>query len=165
MGPYASRHGVALINTKGHLSEYAKDLSGLAQEGGAKIGILTDYDIPGLHIASKLKGAVWLGIDKPMLHHFGIGLNDTDYVIPFDPAKGIGDKVIKRDIESDERFSYPITDIDWLKQHKRPGSQFKEPGNKVEIDAVLAKAGSEKFWEYRKKKWSKNMGRLTTIGS
>ncbi|HEY1248087.1 MAG TPA: hypothetical protein VGE97_03785, partial [Nitrososphaera sp.] len=158
LGPYASRHGVALINTKGHLSDYAKDLSELAQKSGAKIGILTDYDIPGLHIASKLKGAVWLGIDKPMLDHFGIDLNNTDYVIPYDPAKGIGDKVIERDIESDERFRHPITDIDWLKQHKRQGGQFKEPGNKVEIDAVLAKAGSERFWEYLKKKMEQEYG-------
>jgi hypothetical protein len=148
LGPFASRYGVALINTKGHLSEYAKDLSRLAIKGGAKIAILTDYDIPGLHIASKLKGAVWLGIDKPMLQHFNIELHDTDYVIPYDPAKGIGDKVIKRDIESDKRFNYPIADISWLKQHKNADGPGKIPGNKVEIDAVLAKAGAEEFWKY-----------------
>jgi hypothetical protein len=48
LGPYASKFGVALVNTKGHLSEYAKDLSEAAEEAGAHIHIFTDYDIPGL---------------------------------------------------------------------------------------------------------------------
>jgi hypothetical protein len=151
-GPYASMYGVALINTKGHLSEYAKELSKLAEEGGAIIAILTDYDIPGLHIASKLKGAIWLGVDKPMLEHFGIDLDDTDYVIPYDPAKGLGDDEIDEDIRTDERFDDPIADVDWLKQKTHAGYKDKTPGNKVEIDAVLAKAGAENFWNYLMKR-------------
>ncbi|MDQ3967067.1 MAG: hypothetical protein M3275_01580 [Thermoproteota archaeon] len=148
LGQYASRYGVALVNSKGQLSQYAKDLSAAAKRGGAHIAILTDYDIPGLHIASKLKGAIWLGVDEPMLRHFGIHHADTDYVIPYDPERAIGDKVIKRDIESDPRFAYPRTDIPWLKRHFKPEDKSFDPGNKVEIDAVLAKAGAERLWNY-----------------
>lgn len=76
-------------------------------------------------------------------------------VIPYDPATGIGDDVIKRDIESDPRFAYPRARIDWLKQHKNTVSGGKEPGHKVEIDAVLARAGSEGLWNYLMKQMAK----------
>jgi hypothetical protein len=159
LGPYASKYGVALVNSKGQLSDYAKQLSTAAKKGGAHIAIFTDYDIPGLHIASKLEGALWLGVDEPMLEHFGISHQDAEWVIPYDPSKGLGDGVIKRDIESDERFAggwrrqHGRIDIEWLKQKKFPGGST-EAGNKVEIDAVLAKAGSAKLWDYLMKAMS-----------
>jgi ATP-dependent Lon protease len=45
-----------------------------------------------------------------------------------------------------------------LKQKKHPGGSH-EPGNKVEIDAVLAKAGSQEFWEYLMKSIEKEYPR------
>jgi hypothetical protein len=149
LGPHASKYGVALINTRGHLSLYAHDLSIAAREAGAHIAIMTDYDIPGLHIASKTsKDTLWLGVDEHMLGRFGIRHEDKDWVIPYNPAKGLSDETIRDDIESDERFDYPRADVYWLKQKKREDSKFKDPGHKVEIDAVLAKAGSEGLWNY-----------------
>lgn len=148
LGQYASIVGVALVNSKGQLSQYAKDLSRAARVGRANIGIFTDYDIPGLHIASKLPDALWLGVDEPMLKRFRIFHSDEDYVIPFDPEKGIGDDVIDRDIRSDPRFQYPRVDIEWLKRHKNPQTKAWDPGHKVEIDAVLAKAGAKALWDY-----------------
>jgi hypothetical protein len=159
LGPHASKVGVALVNSKGHLAEYAKDLAELAEHEGAKIAILTDYDIPGLHIASKLPNAFWVGVDEDMLEHFGITHEDQDNVIPYDPATGLGDDEIKEDIESDERFGYPNVDIEWLKQHtieQYQGKKYKTPGHKVEIDAVLAKAGTEDFWNYLMDKMEKH---------
>ncbi|HKI06873.1 MAG TPA: OmpH family outer membrane protein [Nitrososphaeraceae archaeon] len=151
LGPFTSKYGVALVNSKGHLSEYAKDLSEAAEDEGAKIAILSDYDIPGLHIASKLPNACWLGVDEDMLECFGITHEDEDNVIPYDPAVGLGDEEIKADIESDERFAYPRVDIGWLKQRihdQYQGKKYKAAGHKVEIDAVLAKVGTEAFWNY-----------------
>jgi hypothetical protein len=88
-----------------------------------------------------------------MLRKFGITHDDSKYVIPYDPAKGIGEEVIERDIISDGRFGYPRVDVNWLKQkptdnNRYGSSKSKDPGNKVEIDAVLAKAGSEELWNY-----------------
>lgn len=151
LGPFASKYGVALVNSKGHLVEYAKDLAEAAEDSGAKIAILIDYDIPGLHIASKLPSAVWLGVDEDMLRRFGITHEDEDNVIPYDPAIGLGDDEIKADIESDPRFQYPIVDLQWLRQRtleQYQGKKYKAAGHKVEIDAVLAKAGTQAFWNY-----------------
>jgi hypothetical protein len=148
LGQYASKNGVALVNSRGHLSEYAKELSSIAEREGAHIGIFVDYDIPGLHIASKLPDALWLGVDEPMLAHFGISHYDTNYVIPYDPERAIGDETIKRDIQSDPRFAYPRADVNWLKRDRDPISKSWTPGNKIEIDAVLGKAGPERLWNY-----------------
>jgi|SRR5215211_3376344 len=114
LGLFASKYGVALVNSKGHLSVYAKDLSDAAEQGGAHMYIFNDYDIPGLHIASKPKNALWLGVDEPVLRHFNIDVDseDSPEVIPYDPVKGIGDYVIRKDIESDARFAYPRTRIE-----------------------------------------------------
>ncbi|MDQ3967279.1 MAG: hypothetical protein M3275_02655 [Thermoproteota archaeon] len=155
LGQYASENGVALVNSRGHLSEYARDLSEVAESTGAHIAILVDYDIPGLHIASKLPGALWLGVDEPMLEHFVITHYDTNYVIPYDPERAIGDATIKRDIQSDPRFAYPRADVRWLKRDMDPVSKGWTPGNKVEIDAVLGKAGPQKLWNYLKEQLQK----------
>src|SRR5215208_5159607 len=155
LGQYASRNGVALVNSRGQLSEYAKDLSRIAQSEGAHIAIFADYDIPGLHIASKLKGALWLGVDELMLRHFGIRHTDTNYVIAYDPERAIGDNIIRRDILSDDRFPIHRVDIEWLKRHLKPDTKSWIPGNKVEIDAVLAKAGAEQLWNYLKEQMLK----------
>jgi hypothetical protein len=155
LGEYASENGVALVNSRGQLSEYAKDLSEVAASGGAHIAILVDYDIPGLHIASKLPDALWLGVDEPMLEHFGITHHDANYVIPYDPERAIGDATINKDIRSDPRFAYPRADVDWLKRHQDPATKSWTPGNKVEIDAVLGKAGAEKLWNYLREQLTK----------
>ena len=158
LGPYASRVGVALVNTRGHLVEYAKELARLAtrkegEEGGTlgwkkvgpavketargNIAILTDYDTHGLLIASKLKNAIFLGVDERMLRHFRIS-HESEGVVDYDPKKKLTQDTID-EILADERFSdIRVVDIDFLKK------------NKVEIDAVLAhlndRAGP--IWNY-----------------
>ncbi len=137
LGVYASRVGVALVNTRGHLVEYAKDLARLAQNKGGNIGIFTDYDIPGIHIASKLKGVIWLGVDERMLRHFHIS-HTAEGVVDYQPKKKLKESTI-REILKDGRFSNrDIVDIEFLKK------------NKVEIDAVLAYLNDQAkpIWDY-----------------
>jgi hypothetical protein len=56
--PFAKKYGVALVNTIGFLTEYAKDLMKAAKRAGANITILTDYEDYGLSIvASAMKEA------------------------------------------------------------------------------------------------------------
>jgi hypothetical protein len=50
---YADKFGLALVNSHGHLVEYAKDLTKAAEASGAHVSIATDYDIPGVLIASE----------------------------------------------------------------------------------------------------------------
>jgi hypothetical protein len=141
LGQYADKWGIALVNTRGLLSDYAKDLAELASSSEANLAIFTDYDIPGLLIASKLEDAIWLGVDERMLREFDMSHENKQYVVPYRPKKRRIDQDTLDDLlEYDERFSSDgdIVDIDFL-QHE-----------KVEIDAVLAHVGAAKLWEYIK---------------
>jgi hypothetical protein len=160
LAPYADEWGVAVVNTRGHLVEYIKDLARLAmreegKDGGmlgwmkiapatkesarGRIVILIDFDIHGLHIASKLPGVLCVGVDKKMLDHFNIvikGDNVTpNVVVDYQPTQRLGPDTIN-EIKQDPRFS--DVDFDFLEHHK------------VEIDAVLAHLGdqAEPIWDY-----------------
>lgn len=72
---FADKYKIALVNSMGQLTEYAKKLSDLAQRSGGHVFVICDYDIAGLIIASKLGPNVpWLGVDKKMIEHFNIPL-------------------------------------------------------------------------------------------
>jgi hypothetical protein len=139
LGKYASRWGVALVNTHGILSDYAEDLAYLADISGAHITLLTDYDIPGILIASKLKESVpRLGVDERMLRYFNMSHENKMLVIPYS-AKVARLTEINLDalVNRDKRFkSKKVIDLEFLKQHK------------IEIDAILAQVGPESLWEY-----------------
>ena len=158
LGPHADIYGVGLVNTRGQLVDYAKDLARLAmrKEGelggqlgwrnipaatketaGGNIAIFTDYDIPGIHIASKLPGVLWLGVDERMLRHFKIS-QKTEGVVDYQPKKRLKEDTVY-EILQDPRFSSKkIVDIDFLDKHK------------VEIDAVLAHVNNnpKRIWDY-----------------
>lgn len=73
LGNYASKYGVALVNSQGHLAEYGKDLIVAANESGANLGIFTDDDDHGHMIAAEAPGEiVRLGVDDKMLEYFGL---------------------------------------------------------------------------------------------
>ncbi len=52
---WADKYGIAMVNTRGHLTEYGKDLMKAAKESGAHVVIMTDYDATGVKIASKAR--------------------------------------------------------------------------------------------------------------
>lgn len=61
---YADKYGIAMVNTRGYLTEYGKDLMTVAKKSGANIAIMTDYDLTGINIASHSpKDMPWIGID------------------------------------------------------------------------------------------------------
>ena len=139
LGKYASKWGVALVNTHGHLPDYAEDLAELADISGAHIAIFTDYDIPGILIASKLDENVpRLGVDERMLRYFGISHENRTLVIPYSARVArLTEWNLQYLIEHDERFSSEdVVDVQFLKR------------NKIEIDAILADQGAEKLWGY-----------------
>jgi hypothetical protein len=134
LGKYADKYGVALVNSRGHLSDYAKDLADAGINSGAHIAIMTDYDIPGIIIASGVTGIPWIGVNENMLTYFGLSKQNENIVVPYTPAKkAISDQNLDTLLD-DERFQ--DVDITFLKH------------NKIELDAILASVGSERLWEY-----------------
>lgn len=50
---HADKYGVAMVNSRGYLTEYAHDLIETAKDSGANIIVITDYDLSGINLASK----------------------------------------------------------------------------------------------------------------
>ena len=60
---FADQKGIAILNTRGFLTEYAEILSKKSDEEGCKVVILTDFDASGLVLARKAPNAYRIGID------------------------------------------------------------------------------------------------------
>jgi hypothetical protein len=143
---WADKYGIALLNSRGDLTEYGKDLMDAARRSGAVVVILVDYDLPGTKIASETPVDMpWIGVNLETLKYFH--LTKEEVFIPAEsrqyerymsilvkegkhPSDAKNDNAGK----SDTRFK--IVDLEFLK-YKR-----------IEIDAVLAKVGAERFFEF-----------------
>jgi hypothetical protein len=82
---YATSSGIALVHTRGFLTEYASDLSILSEQNGGHMYTLTDFDVSGLLIAHKVEDVPRIGIDLVTLEDLGITDQMdrlTDYVTP-----------------------------------------------------------------------------------
>ncbi|HEY1248277.1 MAG TPA: DUF2399 domain-containing protein [Nitrososphaera sp.] len=126
LAPYADKYGVALVNTTGYFTEYGKKLMRAAHNAGGHVVIITDYDMVGLHIASKVPGIPRLGIDEETLDYFGLA-KEAPLILSYAPR-----------LKERKFLSYYSDVIDTVFiEHSR-----------VEIDGVLAAVGSERLWEY-----------------
>lgn len=78
LGPFADKKGIALLNTRGFLTEYATMLSALSQEDGCNVAILSDFDVSGLLLAHKVPNIPRIGIDFTTLDYFGLRTEDVE---------------------------------------------------------------------------------------
>lgn len=68
LSEYATKYGVALVNTIGYLTEYGKGLVDTASRVGGHVCMLSPpYDLPGFHMVSKVPGLIRIGIDEETL--------------------------------------------------------------------------------------------------
>ena len=72
LGYLAAKYGIALLSTQGFLTENVLDLTYLAESTGARVAILTDYDISGIVIAHQVPEVPRIGIDEDILYDLGI---------------------------------------------------------------------------------------------
>jgi hypothetical protein len=127
--PYAANSGIALIHTRGFLTEYASDLSILSEQNGGHIYTLTDCDVSGFLIAHKVENVPRIGIDLQTLKDLSITDQIdrlTDYVTP--------DKHHLKHIE--ENYPEDLY-IPFDLRHKR-----------IEINAVLNLVEGQRFWDW-----------------
>jgi hypothetical protein len=133
LAPYADINGIALLNTRGFLTEYASILSKEAGKHGCNVAILTDFDASGLLIAKTVPSVFRIGIDFETLEYLGIdpGVVEETY------------KPIQKHIKPLQDWAGKIHDelltekIDYV-QHKR-----------IEIDSILAAVkNNARFWEF-----------------
>jgi hypothetical protein len=135
---FADKYGIAMVNSRGYLTEFAHDLMIAARNSGANIIVITDYDLTGINLASKCKGVLWITMDDDTLDYFKLNkFGTSDGYNKELVVNATNKKLIRRVtelMEKDSRFS--DLDIEFLK--------FK----RIEINAVLAKVGAEKFWKF-----------------
>ena len=130
--PHADKYGVAMVNSRGYLTEYAHDLMNAANKSGANIIIITDYDLSGVNLASKCsKNIHWITMDDITLRYFGLQ-KDSNIVVRATNKKLIGH--VEEIIAQDARFK--DLDIGFLKE------------SRIEINAVIAQVGDVRFWKF-----------------
>ncbi len=136
---WADKYGLAMVNTRGHLTEYGKDLMNVAKESGAHVVIMADYDATGVKIASESPTDMpWIGANDKMLEYFHLDRDsvkiESDSKQNKDYIRSLVETGRHKDGRKDERFKN--VDVDFLDE------------DRVELDAILAKVGDERFFGY-----------------
>jgi hypothetical protein len=123
----AANYGIALIHGRGFLTEYASELSSLANKDGGNIAILTDFDDSGITIALQMPNIPRIGIDFDTLEELGIS-----------------DK-----LEELEEMYKPDNHLTYIKnEHPEIRNLGYLEEKRIEINAVRNNVGSERFWEW-----------------
>jgi Protein of unknown function C-terminus (DUF2399) len=136
---FADTYGIALVNTRGHLTEYGKDLMTAAKDSGANVVIMTDYDATGVKIASESPTEMpWIGANDEMLRYFKLDRDSVSIATETNANKDYVRDLVSngrhRDGRRDQRFRN--VDVEFLYQER------------VELDAILAKVGDERYFQY-----------------
>lgn len=146
---FASKYGIALVNTVGHLTNYAKELIEVASKSAAHVFILTDYDAYGIMIAYTIRSDKIhrIGVDREMLEY--LQLSDADVADggvsqPYKPRENAIKPVrgFARFYEQEgvKKYKHIYDDLSFIEERK------------IELDSVIAKVGAAKFWEYLERK-------------
>jgi hypothetical protein len=109
--------------------KYAIRLAEIACRSGCNIAILSDLDIYGLTICSKIPNVYRIGISFETLRYFGSNLKDVE-----------------------EEYDAPSFDMDFSKFATEAELKYLK-SKRIEIDSVMiAVNDNQKFWEYILKK-------------
>jgi hypothetical protein len=124
LAPLAAKKGIALLNPRGFLVKYAIRLAEIAGKHGCNIAILSDLDIYGLTICSKIPNVYRIGISFEMLRYFNLNLEDVE-----------------------EEYNAPSFDMDFSKFATEEELEYLKT-KRIEIDSVMiAVNDNQKFWE------------------
>jgi hypothetical protein len=144
LAPFADIVGIAILNSRGFLTEYATELSDLAEQNGCNVAILTDLDSSGLLISSNLPNAHRIGIDFDTLARFGLEVEDVKEKAEHN--KGNGKDVHLPTLKKlpDSKIPRPYNKSQWQEL-----IDFLDTGMRIEIDSVRAQVNNnEEFWNY-----------------
>ncbi len=132
--PYTDAAGIAILDTKGFVVQYARRLSRLASRGGCNIAMLTDLDADGVFMTMKVKHEIStlfrIGINFKTLEHFNI-----DAEVAAESYSGVTMKVL-------DKFRVPediatAEELEFIRDRR------------VEIDSVTNEVdNNKKFAEY-----------------
>ena len=146
LAPFAKNYGIAILNSRGFLTEYAIELSRLAEERGCNIAVLSDLDSSGLVIASKLPESYRIGIDFWTLSYFGLNPEEVEEEVIIEDKN----KKQERDNHLKKLKHLETIPLSYVGNIDEWNSLVSYVSRKIriEIDSVLAKVGIEKFWDF-----------------
>jgi len=156
LAPFADQKGIALLNTRGFLTEYASILSEESSKNGCNIAILTDLDASGLLIANTIPNIFRIGIDFDVLDYFDLDPSTVEEKynpMPnhLKPLKALVTR-ISHDNDLYDVFPENILDLfDNLTDYDNGLSKKVEyvSSKRIEIDSVMAALNDNaKFWEF-----------------
>jgi hypothetical protein len=129
---FADEKRIALLNTRGFLTEYAEILSRKSEDEGCKVAILSDFDASGLVLAGKAPNAYRIGIDFETLQDLGLDIKGVEE--EYKPGSHL-DPLSKYDGKM-----YGVYSADWIDYITT---------KRVEINSVTeALKDNEKFWNW-----------------
>jgi hypothetical protein len=140
--PLAAEYGITLLNSRGQLVDYAEQVIAEARKSGARVFLLSDMDDAGFVMGNNLEGIDRLGVDSRMIQELA---GEMGHVTAGEV------KEFRKGIEEKANFYFTNLEED---QYLELGWTSKEPPSRkdwmmrVEIDAVLAFVGRERFWSY-----------------
>jgi hypothetical protein len=150
LAPFAAPKGIAILNTRGFLTEYATELSELAENKGCNIVTLTDLDSSGLLISTSLPNAYRIGIDFKTLEKLDLFPEDVEEKIVhkkdnknYNQKDSKGDNHIESLKKSDSEIPFGYSKTEWNEM-----VSYIDNGKRIEIDSVLKAVGNEKFWNF-----------------
>ena len=143
---WADKYGIALLNSRGHLTEYGKDLMEEARKFGALVVIMVDYDLPGIKIASETPTDMpWIGVNDETLEYFHLTRDEVSILAESNQYERYITKLVedgkhllnsKNDNAGKVDTRFEGVDLEFLSDRR------------IEIDAILAKVGAERFFEF-----------------
>lgn len=129
---FADEYGIALLNTRGFLTEYADILQDKAEKEGCNIAILTDFDASGLVMACKVHNAYRIGIDFDTLDYFELDIENVE-----------------------EKYEAPTKHLDALKEDGEYYGEYSKEmihyveDKRIEINSVIAELDDNaRFWDW-----------------
>ena len=146
LAEWADKYGIAMVNTRGHLTEYGKDLMDLTNNTGGHVAIMADYDTHGIKIASETPSEIlWIGANDEMLEYFDLDRDSVSVA----SKPGVIDYVtdlVKYGKHPEGRQTGQIDN-----RFKSVDTNFIN-GEGIELDAIIAAVGDERFFQYILKK-------------
>ncbi len=151
LAPLAAKAGIALIDTKGYVVQYAKKLSDRAQKYGGHIAMITDFDSDGLLMSVNVHDYVDRGI-----YRIGIDFETIDELKQMYPE--LSEELSRQSLQ--ERYT-PGNSFKKLKHlhtwNKEEYTLYRKSQEfiwqfRIEIDSVQRAVGYRKLWAFIIKK-------------
>jgi hypothetical protein len=151
LAPLAAKAGIALIDTKGYVVEYAKKLSDLALEYGGHVAMITDFDSDGLLMSLDVYDNVSRDI-----YRIGIDFETIYELKQMYPE--LSEELSLEILEEPYKPSHSFKRLDRLAFYGKEERRIYQKSlpylkhNRIEIDSVQRVVGYQKLWAFILKK-------------